>query len=59
LLLAPLYALARRVPAWRDGARRLGLVTLEQMVASIVRAVENPPPAGSRRIVDASAIAGL
>ena len=58
LLLAPLYALAMRVPMWRDGARRLALVTLEQMVDAIVRAVENPPPAGARRIVDASAIAG-
>jgi uncharacterized protein YbjT (DUF2867 family) len=58
LLLAPFYALARLMPAWRDGARRLGLVTLEQMVGAIVRAVENPPPPGSRCVVDASAIAG-
>lgn len=59
LLLLPFYAVARLVPAWRDGARRLGLVTLDQMAAAIVRAVENPPPFGSSRIVEAPAIAGL
>ncbi len=58
LLLLPLYAVARLVPAWRDGAGRLGLVTLDQMAGAIVRAVENPPPRGSRRIVETPAIAG-
>ena len=47
-LLQPLYWLAERVPASRDTARRLGLVTLPQMVAALVAAVENPPPSGTR-----------
>jgi nucleoside-diphosphate-sugar epimerase len=45
-LLLPLYALAETVPAWRDGARRLGLVSRSQMVEALVQAVEQPPPAG-------------
>ncbi|HKW79677.1 MAG TPA: NAD(P)H-binding protein, partial [Casimicrobiaceae bacterium] len=56
LLLVPLYALAALVPAWRAGARRLGLVTLPQMVAALVQAVENPPPRGTLRVVEVPAI---
>jgi uncharacterized protein YbjT (DUF2867 family) len=56
VLLAPLYWLAERLPPTRDTARRLGLVTLEQMVAALVHAVENPPPARTVRIVDVPAI---
>ena len=41
-LLLPGYWIAERLPATREGARRLGLVTLAQMTAAIVRAVENP-----------------
>jgi uncharacterized protein YbjT (DUF2867 family) len=41
-LLLPGYWLAERLPATRETARRLGLVTLDQMAAAIVRAVENP-----------------
>lgn len=41
VVLAPVYALAEHVPGLRDGARRLGLVTLEQMVAALVSAVEH------------------
>jgi hypothetical protein len=51
-LLVPLYAIARLVPSKRESARRLGLVTLPQMVGALVRAVENPPPAGQIRIVE-------
>ncbi|MEP6618672.1 MAG: NAD-dependent epimerase/dehydratase family protein [bacterium] len=40
LLLVPLYWMADRIPSLRDGARRLGLVTLEQMVRALVDAVE-------------------
>ena len=43
--LRPLYALAERVPAWREGARRLGLVTHAQMIGALEWAVENPPEA--------------
>jgi uncharacterized protein YbjT (DUF2867 family) len=41
-LLLPLYKVAEWVPATREGARRLGLVTLEQMLAALTCAVENP-----------------
>jgi uncharacterized protein YbjT (DUF2867 family) len=41
--LVPLYWMAERVPSSRDTARRLGLVTLAQMVAALVYAVEHPP----------------
>jgi len=43
-VLRPMYWLMERLPATREGARRLGLVTLPQMVAAIVEAIENPPP---------------
>jgi uncharacterized protein YbjT (DUF2867 family) len=46
--LRPLYWLAERLPASRETARRLGLVTLPQMVAALVAAVEEPPPGGTR-----------
>jgi len=52
VLLAPLYALAKLVPALRAGAQLLGLVNLEQMTTALVSAIEQPPPPGSRRIVD-------
>lgn len=38
--LLPIYWIAERIPSLRDGARRLGLVTLEQMVSTLVVAVE-------------------
>ena len=41
--LLPVYWLLERLPATREGARRLGLVTLEQMVAALVHAIEYPP----------------
>jgi uncharacterized protein YbjT (DUF2867 family) len=39
--LIPAYWLLERVPSTRAGARRLGLVTLEQMLQTLVGAVEN------------------
>lgn len=41
-LLVPLYALASLYPRTREGAKRLALVTLEQMTRTLVWAVENP-----------------
>lgn len=41
-LLLPFYWLAERTPATRDGAQRLGLVRLDQMVYALTRAVEEP-----------------
>jgi uncharacterized protein YbjT (DUF2867 family) len=40
--LIPLYLLAERIPLTREGARRLGLVTLEQMLKALARAVDRP-----------------
>lgn len=51
-LLLPFYASARLVPSTRESARRLGLVTLGQMVNALVRAVEHPPAAGQIRIIE-------
>ena len=55
LLLVPAYAILRRLPATRDTAERLALVTRDAMVAALVRAVETPPAAGAR-IVDVPGI---
>lgn len=41
-LLIPFYKIAELLPSTRDGARRLGLVTLEQMIHALTFAVENP-----------------
>jgi uncharacterized protein YbjT (DUF2867 family) len=54
-LLIPFYAALRRLPATRDAARRLGLVTRAMMVAALVKAVETPPAAGVR-LMDVPAI---
>jgi uncharacterized protein YbjT (DUF2867 family) len=40
--LLPLYKLAELLPHTRDGAQRLGLVTLDQMTTALMFAVENP-----------------
>ena len=47
--LLPLYWIMEAIPSTRDRARALGLVTLAQMVATIVNAVEAAP--ASERIV--------
>jgi uncharacterized protein YbjT (DUF2867 family) len=57
IALQPLYWMAERVPSLRDGARRLGMVTLEQMVSALVSAVET---AGIQtRVWDVEHIRGL
>jgi len=48
--LIPFYKLAEWIPATRDGAKRLGLVTLAQMTAALVWSVENP--AEGVRVID-------
>jgi len=53
-LLTPLYALFERIPATRDSARRLGLVSLAQMVAALLFAIEHRPP--GVRVVDVPGI---
>jgi uncharacterized protein YbjT (DUF2867 family) len=42
LVLKPMYWLMERFPTTRESARRLGLVTIDQMVGALVRSVENP-----------------
>lgn len=54
-LLLPAYAVASRLASTRETARRLGLVTLRQMVRALAVAVEDPPARGAR-IVDVPAI---
>jgi len=49
-LLLPAYWMLERLPPTRAGARRLGLVTLSQMIEALVGAIENPPP--HERIVE-------
>ena len=48
-LIIPIYKIAELLPATREGAVRLGLVTLEQMTNALVSAVE--APASGRHIV--------
>ncbi len=52
--LKPLYWLAEKIPAAREQAQRLGLVTIKEMVQSLVSAVENPPR--DVRILDVNSI---
>ncbi len=42
-LILPGYWLFERLPATREAARRIGLVTLRQMVTALVQAIEDPP----------------
>jgi uncharacterized protein YbjT (DUF2867 family) len=46
--LLPAYWILERIPSTRASARRLGLVTLDQMVSTLVNAIEHP--ASSRTI---------
>jgi uncharacterized protein YbjT (DUF2867 family) len=41
VLLLPVYQILRAIPATREGAVRLGLVTREQVVCALVRAVQS------------------
>ncbi|HUI54766.1 MAG TPA: NAD(P)H-binding protein [Bryobacteraceae bacterium] len=50
LVLLPIYWMLGVVPMTRDSARRLGLVTLPQMIATLTRAVEQP--ASGVRVVE-------
>jgi uncharacterized protein YbjT (DUF2867 family) len=54
-LLIPMYSLLERIPATRESALRLGLVTLDQMLAALIQSIESDPPA-SPRIIDVPAI---
>ncbi|MSO20347.1 MAG: NAD-dependent epimerase/dehydratase family protein [Acidobacteria bacterium] len=41
-LLLPMYWVLERLPATRESAHRLGLITLDQMIRALVGAVERP-----------------
>ena len=56
VVLMPVYAVLRLLPGTRAGAERLGLITIQQMIDALVQAVENPPPAGTMRIVEVPGI---
>ena len=55
--LLPFYWIAERLPPTRESARRLGLVTLSQMLKALIWSVENPPH--DVRIVDVPSIRKL
>jgi uncharacterized protein YbjT (DUF2867 family) len=55
--LLPFYWLAERTAKFREGALRLGLVTLPQMISALAHAVENPP--AGVRIVEVPEIRGI
>jgi uncharacterized protein YbjT (DUF2867 family) len=57
LVLLPFYKLAEILPPTSAGANRLGLVTLNNMVAALVHAVENP--ASGINIMDVPAIRAI
>ncbi len=54
-LLMPVYAVLRHIPATRQSAERLGLVTRPAIVGALARAVD-APPANGVRIVEVPAI---
>jgi uncharacterized protein YbjT (DUF2867 family) len=54
--ILPLYKIAELFPLTRATAQRLGLVTIEELVKALVRAVEDPPRAGRQRLLDVPAI---
>lgn len=43
VLLLPFYGLAELVPSWRPSARAKGLVTINQMLRTLVNVVESEP----------------
>jgi uncharacterized protein YbjT (DUF2867 family) len=51
VVLMPVYALMEAVPATRPGARRLGLVSISQMINALVHAVEAPPASRAVRVL--------
>jgi len=54
--IVPIYWVMELLPSTRESARRLGLVTIAQMIRALVGAVENPPE--QIRILDVPAIRG-
>ena len=57
LALLPVYRMLERVPATREAAMRLGLVTIREMVAALLWSVEQPPV--KTRVIDVPEIRRL
>ena len=55
--LVPFYSVAELLPATRESALRLGLITISQMLRALVWAVDNPPD--DVRILDVPTIREL
>jgi hypothetical protein len=55
--LMPFYWVAELLPPTRESARRLGLITISQMLTALVWAIENP--SDGVRILDVPAIRKL
>lgn len=54
LLLLPFYGLAELVPSWRKKAGAFGLVSINQMIRTLVKAAETEP--GELRLLEVDAI---
>lgn len=52
IVLMPLYAVFEVIPSTRATARRLGLVSIAQMVRALVGAIEHPPARGTIRLIE-------
>lgn len=59
VVLLPLYAVASLVPSLRNGAARLGLVSLSRMVRALVHAVEQEVSPGRQHVVDVAQIRAI
>ncbi|HQY57154.1 MAG: hypothetical protein WBB60_09790 [Nitrospira sp.] len=57
LALQPVYRLMEQVPATRDAARRLGLVTIQEMLVTMLWVIERPP--SGRRVIEVPEIRRL
>ncbi|MBD0373851.1 MAG: NAD(P)H-binding protein, partial [Pyrinomonadaceae bacterium] len=56
-VLLPVYWLLERLPSTAESAKRLGLLTIEQMVRALINAIENPAP--SVKIMDVQEMKSL
>lgn len=57
LALLPVYRLLERVPATREAAMRLGLITIGEMLAALLWSIEHPPV--KTRVIDVPEIRRL
>lgn len=55
--LVPVYRVLEQVPATRDAAMRLGLVTIREMLAALLWSIEHPPV--NRRVIEVPEIRRL